>query len=53
MQDKPVNSLTSKSDVVQGTDATTDSTASFVYDYGTLGAGSGKIWGTDGKVVIK
>ena len=53
MQDKPVNSLTGKSDVVQGNDATTASTASFVYDYGTAGAGSGKLWGTDGKNVLK
>jgi len=54
MQDVPVNSLTGRSDVASGTETTATSTASFVYDYGTAGDGSGKIWGVDDKgAVIK
>jgi general secretion pathway protein G len=47
MQDTPVNSLNSKSNVVNG-DGTAAASAAcgFVYDY-NAGAGSGKIWGTD------
>ncbi|MDB5297977.1 MAG: hypothetical protein JWO31_3960 [Phycisphaerales bacterium] len=56
MQDTPVNSLNSKSNVLNGDGATNPVTTAcgFVYDYGTSGSGSGKIWGTkaDGKALI-
>ena len=50
MQDVPVNSLNSKSNVVDGT-AASSTACGFVYDYT---GGSGKIWGTDtdGKTLV-
>lgn len=48
MQDTPVNSLNSLSTVANG-DGTAPAGAAvgFVYDYGTAGDGTGKIWGTE------
>lgn len=54
MQDTPVNSLNSKSNVLNGDGSAAASAAcGFVYDY-SAGAGTGKIWGTkaDGTTLI-
>lgn len=54
MQDKPVNSLNSKGTVVNGDGTAASATAvGFMYDY-AVGAGSGKLWGTDtdGKTLV-
>lgn len=49
MQAPPKNPLNNLGAVVQGNDGTTPagSACGFVYDYGTGGNGTGRIWGTD------
>ena len=45
MQDVPTNPLTVSTSVINGTTATAG--AGFIYDYGTTGNGTGKVWGVD------
>ena len=46
MQSAPKNPLNGLTNVVNGT-AASGTECGFVYDYGTSGAGTGRIWGTD------
>jgi general secretion pathway protein G len=46
LQQIPTNALNGNTSVVNGS-AASATVCGFVYDYGTLGAGTGKIWATD------